>query len=612
MAGLLEADDLNEARGGVGRDVEGAGAGRLEVGALERGLGLRVLADEVEQVAAAPADPGGERRPLDGLRGGQGRQRLAQAVVVAAGHAQREHPGVVSQELPDALAVVREGRQAGQARGVLAGLHPGEPGGGLDRPIHGARVAARELAEQGLQLHAPLVEAPQRAVEGVGVPGPAHPHVEAGFGARRFQRLRLGVEVGVGGVGGGRCVRDAGGEQAALQGGARRGVPDLVDAGALGRAGGDLLGFAVVLDAEPAGDGEAGEGHAGEGTSPPGRVGSQGREHGVGAGVAVGGGDGEAAGQDLVQPPGHASGLWWGRGGGVGRAGAEQGLPAGDGERVLIGAMIAGGAGEALGGHVGRRAAVHRGAGGRHAHGELRGLGQVGGGPGEPEVDHAGVAAGVDDDVLGLEVAVDEIDRVRGRQPAPGLDQAGEDRRGAPRLAQPLAQVLALDVLHRHEHVVVEDADLVDGDDVRVLEPGQGPALAQDLLAAALAAVTQDLEGDLAVEVGVVGDEDDAHAAAAERLEHGEASEAERLAGGAEQAASHGCPQRGGVGVGLGRPDRGQDVVQVAFASGLGRWGLVHAGSVLEVVAGRRLIPEICSARRAEQLELLAQRGPCA
>jgi hypothetical protein len=168
------------------------------------------------------------------------------------------------------------------------------------------------------------------------------------------------------------------------------------------------------------------------------------------------------------------------------------------------------------------------------------------------------VAVGGDHHVLGLEVAVDQVDRVGRGQPASGLDEASQDLRAAPRPRQPVAQVLTVDVLHRHEHVVVELADLVDRDDVGVLEPGERPALAQDLVPGRLAALVQHLEGDLPVEHGVVGDEHGAHATAAQPPQHGEAPEPERLRGRAEQAALQRRVQPTRVHVVLLRSDRPQ------------------------------------------------------
>ena len=81
----------------------------------------------------------------------------------------------------------------------------------------------------------------------------------------------------------------------------------------------------------------------------------------------------------------------------------------------------------------------------------------------------------VDQDIAGLDVAVQERKEVR-LVDGPGdlfkVASGGEflDRP----LDEPVRQALSLDVLHRVERPAVELADVVDGDDVGVLEPGGG------------------------------------------------------------------------------------------------------------------------------------------
>ena len=85
-----------------------------------------------------------------------------------------------------------------------------------------------------------------------------------------------------------------------------------------------------------------------------------------------------------------------------------------------------------------------------------------------------------------------EVDRVLRRQPA--VDQ--------------LLQRAALDVLHRDVVGAVELAAVEDGDDVRVLEAGRRLGLAAealDELAVLGEAAVQDLQRDLALQVGVLG-----------------------------------------------------------------------------------------------------------
>lgn len=141
-------------------------------------------------------------------------------------------------------------------------------------------------------------------------------------------------------------------------------------------------------------------------------------------------------------------------------------------------------------------------------------------------------AVSTDEDVVGLEVAVDEPGRVGRRQAAPGLDENADDLEWRARArSRPLAQRSAFDQLHRQEELVAEGAHVEDGHDVRVGELGdrlrlvvQAPAsLAVD--AARRAAAAHQLESHLALEVGVVGLVDRAHPAHAELAQHEEAAD---------------------------------------------------------------------------------------
>ena len=128
----------------------------------------------------------------------------------------------------------------------------------------------------------------------------------------------------------------------------------------------------------------------------------------------------------------------------------------------------------------------------------------------------------LEQDVRRLDVAVDEptlvclVERSR---------DLGDDRRGARRIERAfardeLAQVLAVHVAHRQIQGALVLAGLVDRDDVRVVERGGDPRLALEASAETwvLGQLGRDeLERDVAVELLLVGEVDDAHAATADQ-----------------------------------------------------------------------------------------------
>ena len=145
----------------------------------------------------------------------------------------------------------------------------------------------------------------------------------------------------------------------------------------------------------------------------------------------------------------------------------------------------------------------------------------------EPEVHDAHLAVAPDHDVVGLEVAVHEPLLVRGREPAPRRHEHLQDLLPAARRGlQPVGDGVPLDELHRDEHLLLERADVVDDDDVRVRQPRDRLRLAQRALPPLVAgdAVAglhpQQLDRDLAIQLGIVRRVDLAHAAAADQPEH--------------------------------------------------------------------------------------------
>ena len=126
-----------------------------------------------------------------------------------------------------------------------------------------------------------------------------------------------------------------------------------------------------------------------------------------------------------------------------------------------------------------------------------------------------------DEDVRGLDVAVHEAFLVRGIE---RLGDLGEQLDGSLRLERAvlgdeLGEVVALDVAHGEEEDAVLLSRLVDGDDVRVVERGRDPRLAQEALAEALVLGElggDHLEGDLAPEPRLLGAIDRAHSPSAD------------------------------------------------------------------------------------------------
>ena len=205
-----------------------------------------------------------------------------------------------------------------------------------------------------------------------------------------------------------------------------------------------------------------------------------------------------------------------------------------DAERELVAARV-GAAAELLGGHV--RGRAHHRAGARQILRQRRlatgdgGIGRRGtrdrraGRRDQPEVGDAHAAVLREQHVVGLEVAVNEAERVRGHEPATGLHERVDDRVDRPRRElEPAAQRAALRELHRDVDLIAERADLVDLDHVAVIDLRHRLRLAEQprprLTRAGAGA--QQLDRDLAIEVRIVRGVDDAHAARAQLAEDDE------------------------------------------------------------------------------------------
>ncbi|MCY1008945.1 hypothetical protein OV079_25985 [Nannocystis pusilla] len=171
----------------------------------------------------------------------------------------------------------------------------------------------------------------------------------------------------------------------------------------------------------------------------------------------------------------------------------------------------------------------------------------------QAEVDHADPAVAADQDVVGLDVAVDEAGRVRRRQAARRLGEHRRDLAPAPTLLrEPCPKGHAGDELHGDEHLVAVEADLVDLDHVRVRQLGQRLGLAQQPILPArvrlAVAALQQLDRDLAVELRIVGRVDHSHRPGAEAAEQREATDPSRNGGrlvvpGLAAGTVVGCPK---------------------------------------------------------------------
>ncbi len=146
-----------------------------------------------------------------------------------------------------------------------------------------------------------------------------------------------------------------------------------------------------------------------------------------------------------------------------------------DAERVEVGGACRVGGADALRGHVlrGPEDLPHAG--------EARVLLREG----DPEVEQLHAIAGEDEDVLGLEIAVDDVEVVSAGERAGHLDP---DRQGAPEghaaLADRLREGRAREQLHHHvRDAVLGVAVIHDLDDVGVNEPAAVLDLAQEALA---------------------------------------------------------------------------------------------------------------------------------
>ncbi len=105
---------------------------------------------------------------------------------------------------------------------------------------------------------------------------------------------------------------------------------------------------------------------------------------------------------------------------------------------------------------------------------------------GDAEVGHERVPGGGEEDVFRLDVAMDDAARVRVLERRGDL--AGDAERFVDResslAAEPFAKRLAFDERHGEEHASVGLSGIEEGEDVRVVEPGDGADLGEEAVVA--------------------------------------------------------------------------------------------------------------------------------
>ncbi len=142
----------------------------------------------------------------------------------------------------------------------------------------------------------------------------------------------------------------------------------------------------------------------------------------------------------------------------------------------------------------------------------------------EAEVDEHGNAAGREDDIGGLHVAVN---RELGMRVSERVGDGGDNRHSLlPRgrvVFQPVRQILAVEIVGDDEDLAVLRADVVHRHDSRVAQPGKPPRLLQQTVGLggrSLGAAAKDLDRDRPVELAVVTQIDRSKAALSQHLPH--------------------------------------------------------------------------------------------
>ncbi len=137
--------------------------------------------------------------------------------------------------------------------------------------------------------------------------------------------------------------------------------------------------------------------------------------------------------------------------------------------------------------------------------------------PRQPEVEQLYAPVIGDEDIRGLDVAMDHVVRVRELEPLADLDRQIElVCQAQPIVAgHPALEILAVEILHREVGEALVLTEIVNGDDVAVGKLPGGARLAEEPLAEIRVLVDRsrdELDRDDALQQGVVGAVDHAHA----------------------------------------------------------------------------------------------------
>jgi hypothetical protein len=470
-----------------------------------------------------------------------------------------------TRQLIDACAecgIGRLGWRAPERREVGALVEPRQRRDRRDRTSHRLGVGVQEDVGQRRQLGAPPVEA--GGAQAGAVIGVAR--ALAALARRRAPRGRVPVELAgdaleaVARVGDVVCGGQKGRPHLLARVAVGRGLPDARQPGRRVASGDAARPHAPQDHASD--DDRQEEPHrdpGGRGPRGPVRrdAGGQLGEEGVHVGEALGPIDRQAAEERRLDPAGHAA-AQRARTRLAGQdvaaqleqrrplegAGAVQRLPEGHAEAELIGARIDRLPHHLLGRHVERR--PQDGAHLRQA--DLLRVPRAGGG--QSEVHDPGAAVARHHHVLRLEVAMDDAGAVRGGEAASRHQEHVEDlARGARLAGQPDGERLPLDELHGQEHPARRGTDVVDRHHVGVREAGHRLGLARepsgfDVVGARVGA--EDLDRDLAIELGVVRRVDLAHPAPPDQAQ--QAIAADRQLGGRRPRPAAGLRGWGGHG----------------------------------------------------------------